>query len=266
MGIIGLITNMDRRVFLLAAVAFVLVMLGFFAFIFIGGDEEADEAGLDLLPEEEMIAVSDMDIFVQATISASVPTSTPEPTPDVPATVAAEMANMRESTGAVIELGPLDLGRADTPFLSPEDLDYLEKLGPPMWAHAQVWLLLREVLRVEHVYWRVDDLSRILKEIKEILLSPEAQFNADQFGVSPLVLAYGEEVQDAFESMREAARRMEEAESLLRDMSMQGILNESQADRLLIVENDVNSALWEYHRTISRYGCSVCGELFRAVR
>ena len=176
------------------------------------------------------------------------------------------VAAMRSITSTVVELGPLDTNRVDTPFLSPEDIEYLQALGPPMWSHARVWLLLREQLRVEHVYWNVDDLAGIIKEVRGILLAPEAQFRADDDRVGPRVQAYVEDVLLGFEALRDAVQRMEEAEQIFRDVGPGGVLGADQADRLLLVSTEVNQAIWEYHRIISRYGCSVCGELFRAIR
>ena len=112
--------------------------------------------------------------------------------------------------------------------------------------------------------WR--KLSLKLREIDEILYSTDARAQADSSLAGPRVAAYGEEVVYGFSSLTEAVQRMRQAEGLLRDIGPGGALDQGQADQLLLIDTQVNEAIWEYHRVMSRYGCSICGELFRAIR
>ena len=160
MGLFDRLAEMNRIVLLggIALVGVIAVVI-FFAMIGGGGGGEAalEEDFVDVVADPNMVSLEEMDAYVQATIVAMGPAPEPEPTPDVPATVTAELDAMKAATGSAVSLGPLDSRRIDTPFLSPEDIEYLEELGPPMWAHARIWLLLRDILRVEHVYWNVEE-------------------------------------------------------------------------------------------------------------
>ena len=243
---------------------------------------------------------TDVAAAVQATIAAMSPTETPVPTPDIAATLQAELAASRQATGPLLGEDPLRQGFGRNPYLNPVEYEYFQRMGPEVWRYVRVWLYINEVLRYETDLWSAELLDHNLRAIRPLLLGNLSSGNViPQQGSNEVVRAYAEEMNRGFSEVRNAALQMEAALSYLHEQrdefyeeferNVQQRVAEQDPElaleerltvdsfvrpefkpsvedrgRLVIFRRDIEQSLENFHSIMSAYGCSVCGELFRA--
>ena len=278
------ITRLDRRVGVAAVGVLAVIMVGLIywgAQAFSGeGSEEAVDASMEVpagaedwmaplpgvelgpdgtpIPQEELIARA-----VQATIEA-MPTPTPLPTPNVAATLQAEMALNRDRVSPVIQMNPLDLEIDRDPYLTPTEMAYFRELGPRLWTYTRIWIHIQRILSVDVSDWDHGILQYDLKVAQALLeAAPERpdfgrSGRSDRDQVDPVVKAYADSVESGMTGVRAAVARLSDAEPLLA-----GAVGHDEREELIRIIRDVELHLADFDDSMSAYGCSVCGELFR---
>ena len=197
------------------------------------------------------------------------PVATPTPetpaTPDVAELVrqAVEEDRRQGDVSPVLQISPLDRDRSGrNPYLNEYEMDYFVALGEHFWTYARAWLVLRNIVLVDVDGWtpellayEVESLNSILAPVKGREINPDSQ-------VRELVYVYGEQLQDGFLRVDESVERLKSA--LVTVVQTDGEqLTDSQRNSLIALRREILQNLEEYHRVMSSYGCSVCGELFR---
>ena len=276
------ITRLDRRIGVLVVALLVTMVIGCTTWAvtsFMGAGEVEDEAfETESIPEgaEDWMQPSPDQALgpdgepvpqatliaraVQATIEA-MPTPTPEPTPDIAATLQAELAANRERVAPVVMLNPLDLEVDRDPYLTPAELAYFREMGPRIWAYTRVWLHLQRVLSVDVVDWDLSVLQHDLGTAQAVLESAPDRPAFPRGGASevdPLVRAYADSLEAGMIGVRRAVVRLSDAEEIL---SLP--VGHAERETLIRIIRDVEELLADFDDSMSAYGCSVCGELFR---
>ena len=263
-GMVARLTQLDRRIgFAVMGVLGLLLVVGIALGISaMGGEEEAElPPEEELLLEEPMLPESEIAFRVSATIEA-IPTPEPTPTPDVAATLAAERATNRGEVDLAFVLNPLEVNtELRNPYLRKEEYEYLGDVGERVWHYIKIWLHLREVLSVDTTLW---DLSLLEHQVGQAqMLLEEAPDRIDHGGIRelrPVVRSYVEHLESGMTGVRSAVTRLADAEAVLAEGG--GDSHEGRSELLGIV-HDVEAMLVEFDRAMARYGCSVCGELYR---
>ena len=259
-GIVMRISQLDRRIgVLLVGVFFVLVFGGAALVMSALGGDEVDSPGEDVLVEDVLILSSEVEARVLATIEA-IPTLAPTPTPDIAATLAAERATNRGEVDLAFVLNPLEVDtELRNPYLRKEEYEYLRDVGERVWHYTKIWLHVREVVSVDTTLW---DISLLEYQVgtAQILLEEAPERVDPAAGLRPVIRAYVDHLEVGMTSIRSAVTRVAEAEAVLASGGTDA--HEGRAELLAIV-HDVELMLVEFEQAMSRYGCSVCGELYR---
>ena len=224
---------------------------------------------------------ADVEAAVAATIAAMSPTATPAPTPDIAATLQAELAANRADAGPLLGGDALSQGFGRNPYLNPVEFDYFQSLGD------QMWVLLSDVLLYETDQWSVDLLALSTEKIRRVLVGEiERGRSIPGEGSNAVVQQYAEQLEQGFADLRDAALQLEAAQTYLTEKEREYeedfkekaraagadpdqlpvppyVLTGEDRGRLATYRRDINAGLESYHQAMSRYGCSVCGELFR---
>lgn len=234
-----------------------------------GGDSEGDDAVEfvfdDTLPAEPVIPVEEQ---VRLTVEASIPTPTPEPTADIPATLRAEaeevIADLRQTPVA-------DPGPTPDPFasvLSPADSRYLNSLGRPVWmatsTHLHLSLLFEKLPQDVLIPANVPTIDRAVTESRRAVTLAEETSAYAEHDVSAPVRSYGVFVEQTVQKVRDAASEARAMFSEI-DIEVQAYADLPKARQEAVLEDyyRVRELLDEYARDMERYGCSLCGELYR---
>lgn len=290
----------NKKILIPVAVLLLIVVFGGGWIFMTGGSSEAEtEAGLN--PDQvELIdwgdgngAASgaggvDVAAAVAATVAAMSPTATPQPTPDIAATLQAELTANRADAGPLLGGDPLRQGFGRNPYLNPVEFDYFQSLGGQMWVYVRMWVLLDDVLLYNTEQWSVDLLDLSNKKIRRVLVDEiHAGRSIPGEGSNAVVQQYAEALEDGFSSLRDAALQLEAAQTYLEEkedefaeefkeaaraagadpdtVRVPGYtLTGEDRGRLATYRRDIVTGLEAYHQAMSSYGCSVCGELFRA--
>ena len=272
------IGSMDKRLMLLVAG---VVVIGAFTLVVLmtlgGGGDDGDDLGEQMVFEDDGsvtqgggVLVDAMSVAerVEATLEAMEPTATPvppTPTPDIAATFEAELEGRRERTERILKLHPLDKDVVRNPYLNDAELEYLSDLGVVLWSHTKAWLHLRRVLFVDVTEWSHRNVEYHYLEAKSFLAEAEGAESRRDYELGEVVEGYGVTIEEGMRGIANAVRYLGEAERLLRDSESGLIADLSYEDReeLGQLSRKVEKNLGDFDDAMSRYGCSVCGELFR---
>ena len=272
------ITRLDRRIGLVVVVLVVVSVMGVVSWMVTSGlGGEADEAsasasgsGGDSFPEElgpdgEPIPRATLVARAVAATLQAMPTPTPVPTPDIAATLQADLDANRREVQPVLELNPLDVEEGSrNPYLTPTELRYFRELGPRLWAYTDVWLELQRILAKDVGEWNDDFVSEGLSRARLLLESapdrPRLTSTSRDDRIDPLVRAYADSIESGMTGVREAVTRLSDAEDILLSGEEVG---HDQREELLRIVREVEGLLAPFDHSMSSYGCSVCGELFR---
>ena len=205
---------------------------------------------------------------VAATMEAMDPTATPVPpteTPDIPATFQAEMEERRERAERVLKLNPLDRDTVRNPYLNDAELNYMSDMGGVLWSNTKAWMHVRRVLYVEVPDWSLELLEYHVSEARGFLEEAGLRENWRDYELGEIVEAYGRTVYQGMDGVGDAVGYLREAEQIL-GMSDSGLSSDllfEDRERLGQLGRQAERSLGEFDDAMSRYGCSVCGELFR---
>ena len=261
-----LLTSMDRRIALLLGLVVVVVILIVVwtvtgggsdeprgqvpaegeLMVFDGGEGGDGLAPTPVLPDETLIAMS-----VEATLAA-VPTPTITPTPDIAATLAADLALNRPQPAFVIN--PLAAEDVRNPYLKEVDQEYLRGMGGRIWYYTVVWMRLGEFLDTDVAGWSLEILVDRVGYFEEQIGSSPAGASGSQSGVDSVVSSYVETLEEGILGLHESVEHLSGA----RDRVVAG-----ESVDLGQVARDSYRSLGKFDDSMSDYGCSICGELFR---
>ena len=235
-----------------------------------GGDGQ-DGALAGPLPGEvgyvDMVLVDNLVVEqVSATVAAMEPTATPEPTPDIAATVQARL-----NLGVSPSLSQPVLGRGDVrnPYLRKVDIQHLHELGEELWLAVVVYLRLAEVsgLDFNDLSWTfVEERVEVVDGVFSGGVSEWLDETPDEGdGLDPLVKEYAESVWDGMGGIKEAGLALRGIHDLFRESGVEYVVEMSTEDRAAVqsLYLSIGGRLRVFDEVMSRYGCSVCGELFR---
>ena len=260
-----------------AAAVVVLAVLGAILLATsLGGEDEIDFSAALAEPVpgvEPGLSESDVQARVEQTIAAQVPTETPIPTPDIPQTlVAMEMAAQATRSLETASSSPGFTDREPEKFgyvLSVSDERYLDNLGLPVWHSVRVHLRLQVVFSQKPEDFLNSDETRRLLEVMERDMNRATRelegLDAHRSGVTPQVARYGVHIEDLIYLVAESV-------SLFRSMyydanEQEGLgfndLTDAARSEITDLYWDVKDKLDDFDREMQKFGCSVCGELYR---
>ena len=276
-----LVSILDRlaetnRMVLIGGVALLvlLVVLGGYCAVTGGGGDGDD---FEAVPEDQLMTFEDPtpDPLVP-TPDPLVPTATPEPTavptptPDIGATLQAQLDGNRDRVGRAVVLNLLDSDSVRNPYLGGADRAYLEQLGVRLWAHARAWLHLQELMYLETEEWTVESLE---SDVVQAGLALEAARDVDAgSNVIDVVKAYGRTLEAGMGGVREASSIMADVVGILRSPvgeaadggpTPRWLTERERRQEVAQRRRDAERALVIFETSMSEYGCSICGELFR---
>ena len=261
-GILEMLTRVDRRIGLAVAALIPIILVAVVMLVFFSGGD-GEDADADLLIEELLIPESEVDVRVAATIEA-IPTPEPTSTPDVAATVAAERATNRVEVAPELRMSELEVRSGVlSPYLTGTERQYLADAGERIWHYVKIWVHLREVISAEVIDWEFSQMEYHVAAA-QLLLETAPEGGRDRNDeVGDVVRDYVVSLEDGTAGVRSAVSRLADAEILFAESG--GVALESHSEALHIVR-DVEEYLAEFDQAMSRYGCSICGELFRVGR
>ena len=283
-GISGLLDRVKERprkqvaiVGIGVIVAFMVVIVGVQQLGSNGDGADGEDAGLaGPLPGEvgyvDMVLVENLVVEqVSATVAAMEPTATPEPTPDIAATVQARLNLGREGMSPSLSEPVLGRGDVRNPYLRKVDIQHLEELGEELWRAVVVYLRLAEVsgLDFNDLSWTfVEDRVEVVDGIFSEGVSEWLDETPDEEdGLDPAVKEYAESVWDGMDGIKEAGLSLRGIHDLFRESGVEYVVEMSTEDRAAVqsLYLSIGGRLRVFDEVMSRYGCSVCGELFRVV-
>ena len=282
----SLLRNPRRLVIVVAVGLLALVMLVVVCQM-AGGDDEP----VDTTPVSETPAMSVED-QVAATVAASIPTEEPTPTPDVPATlvVAVEETRTAKAEGASFsgsifapaaeapmpETAPVesyDPYSGRDPFSAPvftrADERFLQDLGPALWFSVRLHLELEAFLKSPP--------DQIINDAGKTV-SQRASYDRDRLrrelgimtqhweSVSPRVRDYGRHLEETVELVGQASENVQKMFTIAErgDSVDFDALSTEERREVEALYWSTKELLNNYDTRIQSYGCSVCGELYRA--
>ena len=214
-------------------------------------------------------------------------------TPDFSATLQAQIAsNNQSAAGGVIS--PLESDEERT-YISPVDRDYLSAHGPYFWSLALVRLEVNSILSEPFLDWNYEDLSRSVRDMQQVLdrVVEEDRKLAEvkTEGVTPVASEYVTSIRSARTSLDESVRSIEAAFQVFGEsahaMGQSCGEEEGSGDNpadappgpfgLVVMDmcpGEIQKiqelyfgafqAAREIDAVMGLYGCSICGEIFRA--
>ena len=216
---------------------------------------------------DPLLSASVVEQRVAATIEAMTPTATPvpSPTPDIPATFEAQMEERRARAERVLQLHPLDQDIQRNPYLNDAELSFLSDLGGVLWSNTKAWMHVRRVLFLDVGDWSYEVLDFHVSEADLFVVEGRERRTSRDYELGDIVAAYGRVVQEGVAGVGDAVESLKEARTILAD-SETGLgtdLPFEDRERLRQLSREAEKAIGEFDDAMSRYGCSVCGELFR---
>ena len=264
--------------------AFLLVLLGM-ALAACGGDGEdvGDDVPLEdiVFPTEEALAPEDVEATLFATLSPETPT------PDLQATLVSSMRATRLAVQPVVTPGASGyVADPSIVYMTELDRDYMSSLGGVIWHATRVDFLIsglflgyagenvdlvdfyggyRLARRAED--WRCSE--PLQKALHRELLNMRAElgdlsgYSADD--ISRPVSGYARELLLAVRSLDKAAGAFRDIQNVMCSVGEAGWsgLGEEQADEVRSNHRIVSDGVDAFHARMVKYGCAVCGELYR---
>lgn len=283
----GLLNN-PRKLLLVGGVGVLAILVLVITCNIVGGDEE-DAAAPDPGFEVSVMSVEEQ---VAATVAASVPTEEPTPTPDIPATLTAaaeqtRVARVESSSGAGSLFALPDSAAApdgDTQSGNPAagdngpfggasftraDERFLQEMGPALWYSVRLHLELESLLDKSP-----SDMISLDGQAK----SEQAEYDSGRLGrelrvleqrwddLSPRVRDYGRHLEETIRLTQDAATNVGEIFNIARrgtEVSFDSLSAENRRE-IETLYWDAKELLNSFDSRMQQFGCSVCGELYRA--
>ena len=259
--VIEMLLGRGRKNFIMggAAVFVFLIALVVGGVALLGGEEEVEEVVPVLYEESEIL------MRVQETVEAMGPTPMPTPTPDVAATLQAEMEYNRRQVARIVHLNPLDSDEVRNPYLEVKEIEYLSGMGPLLWNYVQVWMHVRQVLSLDTEEWSLGVLEYHLG-VAELILEATPDVSYPRSGeVGEVVRAYVERLVEGTYGIERGVVKLGDALDIM-SMVESGVgldLEFAEREALRKISREVTEELAVFDDAMGKYGCSICGELFR---
>ena len=278
--------NNPRRLVMVVGGGLLVLMLVVVTCTMITGDDAApgpapEPVGDGLTMEER----------VQATVEAMTPTEVPTLTPDVPATLVGMVEQTRtarigEPRPNVSLFAPPDsMATPESPYemvgaasdgsayrsirFTRADERFLQEMGPVLWYSVRLHLEMDDLLSESpNEFITLDGAAK----------SEQAAYDSDRVGrelrvleqrwdsLSPRVRDYGRHLEETMQLTRDAAANLQQMFNIARrgvEVEFDTLSDENRRQ----IEDlywDTKEILNSFETRIQDYGCSVCGELYRA--
>lgn len=255
------LSGSGRNNIIIGAVAVVVILIAVVigGTVLLGRGDGEEELPPVLYEESEIL------LRVQQTVEALGPTPTPTPTPDVAATLQAELEYNRRQVSRIVQLSPLDSKEVKNPYLEVREIEYLSGMGPVLWNYVQVWMHMRQVLSVDISEWSLGLLEYHLGVSSGILDATPSVEHPGSGDVGEVVRAYIARLVEGTYGVERGVVRLEHALDILSRVESGVGMDLEFVDReeLGQIARDVRVDLAVFDDSMSKYGCSICGELFR---
>lgn len=206
---------------------------------------------------------------VAATLEALLPTVEPTKPADYMATLEAGLHSSRSEYPS-LSINPLDpSNERQGGGLNEAEIELFGQYGVYFWDMLQAWVVTRSVLYSREVHeWERDWLEDQLDLVEWMMPEPRRWVN-DRSGstaISEVVNAFLAEVRDGEYAMRDAVTSLNAALGVFERAGVDDFrdLGPEEADEVWQHYFDAESSGLELSSVMSSYGCSICGELYRA--
>ena len=205
---------------------------------------------------------------VAATLAALQPTEIPTRPADYLATLQAGIGRSRSEYPSVA-LNPLDPAGGREGGLNETEIQLFQEYGAHFWDILQAWVVVRSILEVRDLHeW---DYSWLQEELDLVAwMMPESgRLSADDWEreeVGDIVKAYLVEIREGEYAFRDAVNSLNSALGVFERAGVYRYdeLNGEDVEELWQHFVDAERGAFEVGSIMSRYGCSICGELYRA--
>lgn len=256
-------------------------------------DDEPEAAGLegetpaDGADGDPALSVEEQ---VEATVEARMAVQS---TPEYSATLQAQMEASRPVAGDSRVLGVLESEEERLPYLSPEDRDYLTGHGGYFWSLTQAWVNMRSILSYPIELWDYGWLSSEVRFMQELLDDVTAYDQGlsvlKDEGVGEVVLDYIGSVREARKGLSGSAVSIESSMRVFEESAAAGgrsctggeeqleeglppgpaglgfqDLCHAEREAIWALYTEASNQARQVNGAMSSYGCSICGEIFRA--
>ena len=264
-----------------AALVFVMILA---VVMLSGGEDEIDYSvalGDDTVGGVGVAGVglseTDVEERVMQTIAAQVPVDIPEPTADIPATVVAAELIARQTREPVLVAGspgfspPSEVVDEFVPKygFSVSDERFLGGMGLPVWYSTRIHLELESIFKLKpELFLNTDDSRRVLEWMEydvDRALRDISTLDSHRDALTPSVRSYGNYIEEMVLLNRESVSLFRTMYQMSNDREgfVYGDLTDKERSEIDTMYWDVKENIRDYSRGMQRYGCSVCGELYR---
>ena len=205
---------------------------------------------------------------VAATLAALQPTEVPTKPADYLATLQAGIGRSRSEYPSVA-LNPLDPAGGREGGLNETEIHLFQDYGSHFWDILQAWVVVRSVVEVRDLHeW---DYSWLQEELDLVAwIMPESgRLSSDEWDrpeVGDVVKAYLVELREAEYAFRDAVSSLNSALGVFERAGVYRYDELSGEDVEEVWQHfvDAERGAFEFGSIMSQYGCSICGELYRA--
>lgn len=205
---------------------------------------------------------------VAATLAALQPTEVPTKPADYLATLQAGIGRSRSEYPSVA-LNPLDPAGGRERGLNETEIQLFQEYGAHFWDILQAWVVVRSILEVRDLHeW---DYSWLQEELDLVAwMMPESgRLSSEDWErpeVGDIVKAYLVEIREGEYAFRDAVSSLNSALGVFERAGVYRYdeLNGEDVEELWQHFVDAERGAFEVGSIMSQYGCSICGELYRA--
>ena len=205
---------------------------------------------------------------VAATLAALQPTEVPTKPADYLATLQAGIGRSRSEYPSVA-LNPLDPAGGRERGLNETEIQLFQEYGAHFWDILQAWVVVRSILEVRDLHeW---DYSWLQEELDLVAwMMPESgRLSSEDWErpeVGEIVRAYLVEIREGEYAFRDAVNSLNSALGVFERAGVYRYdeLNGEDVEELWQHFVDAERGAFEVGSIMSQYGCSICGELYRA--
>ena len=205
---------------------------------------------------------------VAATLAALQPTEIPTKPADYLATLQAGIGRSRSEYPSVA-LNPLDPAGGRERGLNEREIQLFQEYGAHFWEILQAWVVVRSILEVRDLHeWDYSWLQEELDLVAWMMPESGRLSSEDWEGseVSDIVKAYLVEIREGEYAFRDAVNSLNSALGVFERAGVYRYdeLNGEDVEELWQHFVDAERGAFEVGSIMSQYGCSICGELYRA--
>lgn len=260
-----------------AALVFVMILA---VVMLSGGEEEIDYSAAlgEVAVGGSGVGLSETDVEerVMQTIAAQVPVDTPEPTADIPATLIAAELIARQTREPVLVAGSPGFSPTSGPSefvpqygFSVSDERFLAGMGLPVWYSTRIHLELESIFKLKpELFLNTGDSRRVLEWMEydvDRALRDISSLDSHRDALTPSVRSYGNYIEEMVLLNRESVSLFRTMYQVSNDQEglVYGDLTDKERSEIDTMYWDVKENIRDYSNGMQRYGCSVCGELYR---